>query len=281
MIKAIALDMDGTLLNEHHDVTPKLETYLHTLHQRGMKIFLATGRSLNEIDSVLPHGLPIDGMVGANGMIVHAERNEIVVQSVPGTLVKKLVQQARDVGLYYEIHPLTESRYALAEDLERLKYEVEEPRAATVMDHEWKSRIEAFRSKIAWKDGVDEQQSIIKLYFFSKDQDRITHWIETLQAWQQEVDFTISSSSDHNVEVMAPGVNKATGIQHLLDYFDVDRDELLAVGDGENDMPLLDMAAEAVVMKNSSDTVKEAYDVVTPYSHAEDGLYKYLQARFE
>jgi hydroxymethylpyrimidine pyrophosphatase-like HAD family hydrolase len=80
--------------------------------------------------------------------------------------------------------------------------------------------------------------------------------------------------------VRVEGVSKATGVQLLLKHFLLAPENILAVGDGENDLPLFKLAGHCVAMKNATDLVKEQADEVTEHSYREDGLYRFLKGKF-
>ena len=66
-IKAIFLDMDGTLLHEDNKATVKTKEVIDQLREKNYKVFLATGRSYSEIHSLVPKGFKVDGMISSNG----------------------------------------------------------------------------------------------------------------------------------------------------------------------------------------------------------------------
>ena len=70
-MKAIALDLDGTVLNHSGEFPDSLAGTLQKVHDKGIKIIIATGRSLPMIHQKVPKIVPVDGYVGASGMTVH------------------------------------------------------------------------------------------------------------------------------------------------------------------------------------------------------------------
>lgn len=278
--QAIVLDMDGTLLNESNSVSDTLKKYLMELRQSGTFIFIATGRTLNEVRDVLPYDLEVDGLVTANGMSVFIGREQIVKHVLSPMLVQELVEKARNRGIYYEVHPSEGTRFTLRQDKTYVCQHVMDPKPNTVEENEWFSRKIAVKEQIDWRDHLNTQ-NISKIYFFSKNMKLIQEWKIELDNLKKQVAFTSISSTEHNVEVMVANVSKATGIQYLLDKFELSRDSILAVGDGENDLPMFKLASYSVAMKNASDFVKKQVDDVTDYSYKEDGLYHFLKKTFE
>ena len=277
--QTIILDMDGTLLNESNRVSDRVINYLTELRQSGKFVFIATGRTLNEVREVLPDDLEVDGVVTANGMSVFINQEQIVEHALPPILVQELVEKASARGIYYEVHPNEGKRFTLKQDKDNMFEHIEDPKPDTVEENEWFSRKMAVKEQIEWQDHLNPE-NISKIYFFSKNMKLIEEWKNELDHVKKKVAFTSISSTEHNVEVMVANVSKATGIQNLLDKFALGKDEIIAIGDGENDLPMFKLASHSVAMKNASDVVKNQVDDVTDYSYKEDGLYHFLKKTF-
>lgn len=277
--KAIVLDLDGTTLNERNTVNETLEQYIGELRESGKLIFIATGRTLEEVRDVLPAGMEADGMVTANGMSVFIGKEQIVEHALSTELVEELVAKAGAEEIFYEVHPNEGTRMALLKDKDYMVKQGLIPKPETVDENEWLSRQDAVEDKIRWSEQLDIK-SVAKIYFFSNEMNTIRKWKAELGKIKQYNAFTTASSTHHNVEVTVEGITKATGVQLLLKHFQLVPENILAVGDGENDLPLFKLAGHCVAMKNATDLVKEQADEVTEYSYREDGLYRFLKAKF-
>ncbi|TKG98872.1 HAD family phosphatase [Peribacillus simplex] len=277
--KAIVLDLDGTTLNERNTVNETLEQYIGELRESGKLIFIATGRTLEEVRDVLPAGMEADGMVTANGMSVFIGKEQIVEHALSTELVEELVAKAGAEEIFYEVHPNEGTRMALLKDKDYMVKQGLIPKPETVDENEWLSRQDAVEDKIRWSEQLDIS-SVAKIYFFSNEMNTIRKWKSELGKIKQYNAFTTASSTHHNVEVTVEGITKATGVQLLLKHFQLAPENILAVGDGENDLPLFKLAGHCVAMKNATDLVKEQADEVTEYSYREDGLYRFLKEKF-
>ncbi|WP_342602926.1 HAD family hydrolase [Peribacillus sp. FSL E2-0159] len=277
--KAIVLDLDGTTLNERNTVNETLEQYIGELRESGKLIFIATGRTLEEVRDVLPSGMEADGMVTANGMSVFIGKKQIVEHALSTELVEELVAKAGAEKIFYEVHPNDGTRMAFLKDKDYMVKQGLMPKPETVDENEWLSRQDAVEDKIRWSEQLDIS-SVAKIYFFSNEMNTIREWKAELGKIKQYNAFTTASSTHHNVEVTVEGITKATGVQLLLKHFQLAPENILAVGDGENDLPLFKLAGHCVAMKNATDLVKEQADEVTEYSYREDGLYRFLKGKF-
>ena len=88
--------------------------------------------------------------------------------------------------------------------------------------------------------------------------------------------FFVSESVPNDIEVMPLGVDKGTGLSALAAYLNLTPAEVMAVGDGENDLAMLRYAGLSVAMGNACDTVKKTARVVTE-TNDEDGLAKAVE----
>ncbi len=277
--KAIFLDMDGTILNHHNKVSILTKDIIDKLRAQGVYVFIATGRAYDEIEGIVPDGFQVDGVVSSNGMAGYIGENVVFEHSLSRDLVDTLIQRARENKIYYELFPYRASRITLLQDRDYILNEIREPKPDSVGLNEWLSREEAIRQEIAWEAEITGNR-FSKFYFFARTKEHINHWKEELERVRKEIDFTMSVSSEHNVEVMVANVNKATGIQQMLKSFNLTMDEVMAIGDSDNDIQMLQSVGYPVAMKNAPDRIKKMVRDVTDFTCDEDGVYHYLSKYF-
>lgn len=278
--KAIFLDMDGTILNHQNQVSVKTKEIIDDLRKDGLFVFIATGRSFDEIESVVPEGFEVDGYVTSNGMAGYIGKEPVFQHTLPLELVETIIKKARENKVYYELFPYGDSRMTLSQDKEYVIHEIREPKPESVGINEWLSRKEAISGKIAWKDTI-EGKEFSKFYFFARTTEHINQWKQVLEDLRKEMDFTASTSSSHNVEVMVANVNKATGIKEMLERFNLSAEETMGIGDSDNDIQMLQFVSMPVAMQNAPDHIKELAAEVTELSCDEDGVCHFLTSRFK
>lgn len=275
--KAIFLDMDGTILNHQNKVSDLTKEIIDQIRSQGIFVFIATGRSYDEIAGVVPEGFQVDGFVTSNGMAGYVGKEVVFEHSLTLELVKIIIEEARKNKVYYELFPYGRSRITLKQDQLYVEDEIREPKPEGVGINEWLSRKQAIKEEIAWVDQI-EGDRFSKFYFFARTEKHITDWKNELEHLKQKLDFTTSISSKHNVELMVANVNKATGIKQMLERFDLTEKNILAIGDSDNDLPMLQIAGHAVAMKNAPGYIKEVAHDVTKFTCDEDGVYHYLNS---
>lgn len=277
--KAIFLDMDGTILDHHNQVSQNTKVVIDKLRAKGIPVFIATGRSREEIFPIVPEGFTVDGIISSNGMTVYLGDEKIKEHSLSLELVNEIIEKAHKNDVYYELFPAVGERLVLKEHQSILDAEIEDPQPESVGINEWLSRKEAMDGQIKWVDSIEEQ-AFSKFYCFSKSKAHINKWIAILDVLKEKTAFTTSSSSEHNVEIMVANVNKGTSIQLILDHLNIPADEILVMGDSHNDLPMFALAGQTVAMKNAAPDIKEIVDEVTEHTCDEDGVYHYLMDRF-
>jgi len=278
--KAIFLDMDGTILNHQNKVSIHTKEIIDDLRNQGFFVFIATGRSANEIADVVPEGFQVDGLITSNGMAGYIEEEVVFEHSLSLELVETIIEKARENKVYYELFPYGRARITLKQDQSFVEDEMRDLKPDSVGINEWLSRKEAIKEKIDWTDNI-EGTKFSKFYFFARTTAHINRWKNELELLKKEIDFTTSTSSIHNVEVMVANVNKGTGIKQMLNHFNLSEDDTLAIGDSNNDLPMFEFAKFTVAMKNAPDHIKEITDEITEFTCDEDGVYHYLKAKYE
>lgn len=275
--QAIFLDMDGTILNHHNKVGMNTKTVIDDLRNEGIYVFIATGRSAEELNEMLPEGFEVDGIITANGMSGYSGGKTVFEHSLTRELVDTVINRARQNKVYYELFPYGEPRMVLQQDKEFVEAEVRDPQPEGVEINEWISRKKAIQEEIVWKEAITATH-FSKFYFFARSREHINNWKIELKQLQKEMDFTMTPSSPHNAEVMVANISKASGIQEMLDHFGLRGCETLAIGDSDNDVKMFQFVDHAVAMKNAADHIKALADDVTEFTCDEDGVYHYLKS---
>ncbi|GAE92201.1 hydrolase [Gracilibacillus boraciitolerans JCM 21714] len=278
--KAICLDMDGTLLNNQNRLTEQTVDKIQEIRKMGIRAFIVTGRSYNEIFDTAPKDLDLDGFVSSNGMITYVDNQKILEHYLPTDLVQKVILSARNHAIYYEVHPNDGERLALKQDQTYMNDMINGDKPDTVATSEWLERKAAVADDIAWTEKLPNQK-YSKMYCFHIDPEVMKDWIGDLEEMKKETDFTTSSSSRNNVEIMVENVNKSTGIQALLNHFDIKPEETMAIGDSNNDIPMMQYVGYPVAMKNATPQIKALVKDETEYTNDKQGVYHYLNQFFQ
>ena len=253
MVKAIFLDIDGTLVSfETGSIPESAKKAINLLHRKGIKIFIATGRAISDIPNL--DGLIIDGIISSNGACNINSKGEIVSQSY----ISK--ESMNRLAIYLEEKPFP-CEFATNEGT-FLNFANDEVLLLSKLIHVPVPPMKTVAQILAY--------DILQLGAFVDS--------STEKKLLNEV-LTDCESSRWNplfADINVKNCNKASGIDRLLSYYDIERAFTMAFGDGENDISMLKHVAIGVAMGNASDEVKKAADYVTS-SVDEDGILNALQ----
>ena len=247
MIKAVFLDIDGTMVSfDTHRVPDTTIRALHEARRRGVKVFVATGRSGRDIDNLC--GLEFDGYITLNGAYCCVGDEVVFKKSIPVEDVAAFVRYVEEVEpvscFFVEAGKVSANMMneQMAQMMEMVKFT---PRPI-VPSREFVGR-EIFQMTAFFP--LEQERSIMELL----PECVSTRWYPT---------FT---------DIVARGVDKGVGLEKIGEYFGFSADEMMALGDGGNDISMIKYAGVGVAMGNAGDEVKLAADYVTT-SVDDDGV---------
>ncbi|OFR01185.1 HAD family hydrolase [Staphylococcus sp. HMSC066C03] len=278
-VKAIFLDMDGTILHENNKASNYTKDVVDELREKGFKVFLATGRSYSEIHQLVPEGFKVDGIISSNGTTGEIEDQNLFKHSLSLEQVKKIVKLAQQQHIYYEVFPFGAQRIVLKEDYQWMRDMITGETPPNNVSHsEWTSRLDAMKDKIDWRDELPDLD-YSKIYLFNPNLDKITTFRDELIQNKVLLSISVSNSSRNNAETMAYNTDKGTGIKEMIEHFGIQQEETLVIGDSDNDRAMFDFGQYTVAMKNARQEIKDITDEVTEETNEEDGAAKYLKSR--
>ncbi|EHJ09082.1 HAD family hydrolase [Staphylococcus simiae] len=279
-VKAIFLDMDGTILHENNRATEYTRDVINQLRQQGMKVFLATGRSYTEIYQLVPEGFEVDGVVSSNGTTGEVNGKNIFKHDLTVQQINQIIDLAKQQQIYYEVFPFEGHRMALKQDESWMRAMISSDEPINHVSHsEWAARKESLSSKLKWVDHFPEGE-YSKIYLFNPNLDKITNFRDELQQNHVLLNISVSNSSRFNAETMAFNTDKGTGIKEMIDYFGINQNETLVIGDSDNDRAMFKFGHYTVAMKNARPEIQALTKDVTSFTNEEDGAAKYLAQHF-
>lgn len=282
-MKAIALDMDGTILNDRGEYSPRLVNALKKMHDKGMRIFIATGRTRSGILRVTPEEVPLSGFVAASGMSIYNSEGDDFKRTASyqfdREVVEEVLRAAREREIFYQTYTAEESARTLNRDKEYAGRDIGAEKPETMKEYEHVALLKTLDVETHWVDEL-KMDEILKVFFISKDVEKIDAWFDYLSGRQDELGYSLYKTSRHNSEIMLGGKDKGTGLETLLEEYDFDADEVHAIGDSMNDLPLFKVCGKNTAMANSTQSVISAADDVTKFNNDEDGLAIYLEETY-
>lgn len=250
-IQLIAIDIDDTLLNSEGKLLPSTITAINRATAQGIKVVLCTGRPLAGVKPYLDQ-LGIDG--DDQYVITY---NGAVIESVAGRIVAKhLVNNA---------HYRAMTTFGQAHHVPFNVLDAESTIYTADRDVSWVTVVQAWENKagllVRDPDDLPNDFQIAKGVFVGEGPQLDA--VEPLVKTTFGNDLYVVRAATNFLEVMNARVNKGQALKDLAKVLGLKADEVMAVGDEKNDLPMFAYAGTAVAMGNGSDAAKEAADYVT------------------
>lgn len=259
--RLIALDLDGTLTNSDKVITPRTYDVLMRAQAAGVRLVLCSGRPTYGI-AALARQLKLE----ENGGFVLSCNGANIIDWTTGDLLFRQPLEARFLPQLLEL--------ADAHELPLLTYRgdciLATRNDSPYLDEE--ARINQMPVEVA-TDFIAEASSLeggAPKCLIPGDPELLVELEEKMKTIFGDA-LSISRSAPFFLEIMAPGVGKDHSLARLLAYLALSREQLIAFGDGFNDLTMLRFAGMGVAMANAADEVKAVADFVT-LSNDEDGV---------
>ena len=257
--KAIFLDVDGTLVNDRGQVPESARQAVRAARANGHLVFLCTGRAPAELWAGIV-GIGFDGLIAASGAFVEIGEHVLVHRCLTARDTAHVLDffGSRHVDFYFQANDGIYATPGVRELLRRLI-------GGSVADSDIRAELERglFGFVDAIKVDADPYATRITkvIYLFSPVA------IDELRA-EFAGSFEVIPSSvplfgPNSGEMTLPGVNKATGIDALLEHLGIDRADTLAIGDSYNDLEMIQHVAIGVAMGDAPTAVKDVANEVT------------------
>lgn len=251
MIKFIATDMDGTLLNTQAEVHGDFPEVLEKIKANNILFAIASGRQyynlLDKFEEMKDHIL----FIAENGTYVVYKGEEILVNAVERELANELIRIGRTIKNADIVLCGKQAAYIEKAD-ERLIKEVEKYYA--------KYKIVENLELVE-----DEILKVTLCDFAGSEQNSLVYY----KAYSDKVQVTVSGQIW--LDMVAKGVNKGVAIKHIQELFNITHEECMVFGDYLNDLEMMDSAYHSYAMANAHEELKKRARFVTK-SNDENGV---------
>jgi Cof subfamily protein (haloacid dehalogenase superfamily) len=242
-IKLIASDMDGTLLDQNGQVPPETFGLILALRERGVHFVASSGRRYDRLcDFFSPVKDRMD-FVASNGAQVFADGVQIDREVYSHLAIRRL---AKTVAMFPNMHLalFDRTKSYLLDDEDKFVREVDKDLPNVERIYELPS----------------PQVSIIKASIFCDD----GNVMDNAYVLQRELGglFTFAPSGSSYIDVMQPGISKASGIAQVMEYHGIDASEVMAFGDAMNDYEIIRFVGTGCAMANGRPALRAVADRV-------------------
>ncbi len=255
MYKLVALDMDGTLLNDNKKINDRVKKAIADAREKGVKVILSSGRGFKGIEKYVRE-LQLDELVvSLNGAVVTDASGERIVFSIhmEPDVSRRIMELQREYDIF-SINFIGEKMYVEEFNEKAMYFATFEGVEVIAVGN----MMEFYNSQPIGKMLMIEEHE--KYGMFKQ---------RLLEELGQYINATFSLPDF--LEIYNINVNKGIILRKVAEYYDIKREEVIAIGDGENDISMIEYAGLGVAMENAMDSVKNAANLITK-SYVEDGV---------
>lgn len=278
MIKCIAIDMDGTLLNEHHVISNLNKEAIEFAQSKGIEVVIATGRSYHEAKYALDEVGIKTPIICVNGAEVRSISGESVYASPISTEVTLKIMEVLDESkAYYELYT-AEGTYSkdyeqglmIIMDIfmspnQKVNYEETLAEAKKRFENGLIHLVKDFYPIV-----TEMNEPVYKLISFSFDQNVLKDLMEKLKSIDG---IALSSSGKENIEINSIDAQKGIALTEFVKQKGISLEETMAIGDNFNDVSMFKRVGRAVAMGNAPEDVKKHSHFITE-PNSDDGVGK-------
>ncbi len=266
MIKAVFADIDGTLTNSRGKITERTKIAIKNCMEKNIKIILSSGRSrFNTIKLSKEIGTS-NLIISSNGADVYdnEKKMEIYTDNIGKDeltdLLNYAVKHDNKIVFNYEFN-LVMNKYYYEDEKDKVK-----------SFDELKQIIQT--KNIVQCSILDKDLKKLKAFkeYFNKNMKNLKIENESKRLKDQ----SIKPSKNYYCDINSKNISKGKAVEEVCKYLNISKDEVMAIGDGENDVSMFKIAKYSVAMKNALEYVKKEAKVIAD-SDDEDGAAKVLE----
>ncbi|MDS1030622.1 Cof-type HAD-IIB family hydrolase [Bacillota bacterium LX-D] len=257
--KLVAIDLDGTLLNNDLQISPRTQEVIAKVREQGTEVTLCTGRMYA---SALPYAEQLQlqvPLVTYGGAFVKSPQNGELIynRNLPVEFARKAFVMAKEYGYHVNVY-YQDSLY-----VEKLND---------------KGRAYAQRVRVPIHVAEDMLQFLqkdpIKMVVIAEPAELNALQQEFIKKWGEKV-FTTKSDPTF-LELLHPQATKGKGLEALANYLGCGQNEMIGIGDSHNDLEMFNYVGCAVVMGNAEEEIKRKADYIT-CQNDDDGVAEALE----
>ena len=277
MIKLIASDMDGTLLNSDHKIPKENIELIKFAQKNGIQFVVATGRAYYEALPALNNENIKCDVISFNGGIIY-DKNGNIINITPMKLkdLYYTIEILKSLEISYQLYTKN-TIYTNSIETDITAY-IDLIRANGEEPNEQHLRQEA-RNRLALGyitevDNIElylnqENNPAIKVIGISNDLEKLKHATELLSG---NDNISVTSSGANNVEIMDKKATKGEALKIVADIHDINLKNAIAIGDNLNDQAMLDIVEYSIAMKNGNKDLQKTAKFITEKTNSEGGV---------
>ncbi|PLS38149.1 Cof-type HAD-IIB family hydrolase [Carnobacterium maltaromaticum] len=261
--KLIAIDLDGTTLNNESKISLKTKDVFKKVRDAGHTVSIVTGRPYR-ISKQFYQELGLDSpIVNFNGALCHMPANKNWESQYHMTLERDVALDILSLKQHTDIHMIcAEVKDSFYADT---FYEPNQH-----FFPEGKNSFTALTPQ-----NLKDNPTSVCLFTTAENQKPITN--ELIARYGDSIEVRTWGGNTPCLEVVSAGVQKALGVERIADVYGFKQKDIIAFGDEDNDYEMIQYAGHGVVMQNGIEALKNISNDITRHTNDEDGLALYLE----
>ena len=287
MYKLIAIDLDGTLLNSYGQVSERNREALKKAQEQGIEIVLASGRSTNSVKNIAKDLENNNYVICGNGSLIYdLQKEEIIYDKfIDRKKALQIIQICEQNSIYYNVYTenmviaKTLSNNVLFYHHENANKPDNKKTKINLVDNIY-DYIQSLENENILKFTISDQSNIIFISIIKKlrevkniDVLDVAHMSrKVIKSGTEEIEIAY-----YYTEITSENVDKWNSIEWLIERLNINKDEVIAIGDNVNDKLMIENAGLGVAMGNSAPYIKEIADKVVANNN-EDGVAEAIES---
>lgn len=281
----IALDLDGTLLNDQNEISEENIKAIQYAQDKGFEVVISTGRAYFDVHTICEKAGISPFVIGTNGATIHSKSGKCISSiTITKDCVESILQWLDERNYYFEVFT-DRAIYTLIKGREHFHNEIKKLKSVD-LDIDRKEIVEVAERQFDqfgyvlvenYHDILKLEEEFNNILVCSFDKKKLE------EAWFQFKKFNelmVVSSADHNIEITSKCASKGMALEKLAFLLDSSLDQAIAIGDSNNDLSMFQKVGYSVAMGNAKDVIK-AVCTTTTLKNDENGvayaIYRYME----
>ncbi|MBO0962253.1 HAD family phosphatase [Neobacillus sp. MM2021_6] len=255
-MKCISIDLDGTLLNSDHEVTEENVKALNELQEQGHCLIMNTGRAYTDVIKLKAIQNMEVPLFCVNGSVLYTKTRELLFEAtLPISTYKEIFSILKGLGVGILVYT---NHGGFPSTLPPLHGKTKQELDTLFQEFNYDAILE--------KDNLKIYKLIALVH-----QDQLDTIAEVKAALAGNYPISTASSFPNNVEITSSEAHKGKALLRYQDMMGLSFDEIIAFGDGGNDLAQFEVATTSVAMGNAPSHVQQKADIITK-TNDEDGF---------
>ncbi|MDS1002413.1 Cof-type HAD-IIB family hydrolase [Clostridium sporogenes] len=267
-MKLIALDLDGTLLNNKSLISNENIDAIRYAQNKGVEVIISTGRPHFDVFSICEKANISTHIIGNNGASIHfKDKKKLYSIGIDKKDVKGILYWLTDKNFYYEVST-NKAIYTPFNGKDMLKIEADKLISSNPKSINTKEIYKSYEKQFIqagfifvdnYKDILDRNDDFYNILAFSFDEEKRKAGMDYFKNLNK---FSVFSSGNHNFEIVNKHTSKGASLERLASNLNISLDETMAFGDNYNDVSMFEKVKYSIAMGNADENIKSICKLV-------------------